>query len=107
MGALTARPHEVHLRLSEKEYRALEKNRAKCRLSQQTYLRKMCLNEKPKEQPPVDFFRVLKELQHIGINLDQIALAATRDRWIDADLYWDNVKQLEDQMHDLFEQILL
>ena len=79
MGALTARPHEVHLRLSEKEYRALEKNRAKCRLSQQTYLRKMCLGVQPKGQPPIDFFRVLKELQRIGNNLNQIAAVANRD----------------------------
>ena len=41
MGEYKARPHEIHLRLSEEEYRALEKNRAKCRLPQQTYLRKI------------------------------------------------------------------
>ena len=50
MGEYKARPHEIHLRLSEEEYRALEKNRAKCRLPQQTYLRKMCLDVQPKEQ---------------------------------------------------------
>ncbi|MBQ6360424.1 MAG: hypothetical protein IJJ25_04700 [Lachnospiraceae bacterium] len=107
MGEYKARPHEVHLRLSEEEYRALEKNRAKCRLPQQAYLRKLCLDVQPKEQPPVDFFRVLKELQRIGNSLNQIAAVANRDRWMDADLYWENVKQLQNQMQDLFNQILL
>ncbi len=45
----STRPHEVHLRLSEEEYRALEKNRAKCRLTQQTYLRKLCEGIRPRE----------------------------------------------------------
>ena len=107
MGEYKARPHEVHLRLSEEEYRALEKNRAKCRLPQQAYLRKLCLDVQPKELPPVDFFRVLKELQRIGNSLNQIATVANRDRWMDADLYWENVKQLQNQMQDLFNQILL
>ena len=100
-----ARPHEIHLRLSEEEYRALEKNRAKCGLPQQTYLRKMCLEVQPKEQPPIDFYRVLKELQRIGINMNQIAAVANRDRWMDADLYWENVEQLEKLASDLLHEI--
>lgn len=102
----STRPHEVHLRLNEEEYRALEKNRAKCRLTQQAYLRKLCLDVQPKEQPPVDFFRVLKELQRIGNNFNQIAAVAHKDHWMDAELYWENAKQLQRQMQDLFDQIL-
>lgn len=105
MANNSTRPHEVHLRLSEEEYQALEKNRAKCRLTQQTYLRKMCLYVQPKEQPPVDFFRVLKDLQRIGNNLNQIAAVAHKDHWMDADLYWENVKQLQQTVNRLMEQI--
>ena len=104
MGALTARPHEVHLRLSEKEYRALEKNRAKCRLSQQTYLRKMCLNEKPKEQPPVEFFQLLNNLDKIKDELYRIAVIAEKIGLIDQTMYWQNIKKLDNQISDLFRQ---
>ena len=105
MEKYKARPHEVHLRLSEEEYRALEKNRAKCGLPQQTYLRKLCLEVQPKEQPPMDFYRVLKELRRIGINMNQIAVVANREGWIDEDLYWENVKQLENLASDLLHEI--
>ena len=104
MGALTARPHEVHLRLSEEEYRALEKNRAKCRLSQQTYLRKMCLNEKPKEHPPVEFFQLLNILDKIKDELYRIAVIAEKIGQIDQALYLQNIKKLDNQISDLFRQ---
>ena len=107
MEKYKARPHEVHLRLSEEEYRALENNRAKCRLSQQTYLRKMCLNEQPKEQPPVAYFRVQNELEAIRYEMHRIAVVAESQGWMDQNLYWQNLKQLEKQMDDLFRQIFL
>ncbi|MBQ5959714.1 MAG: hypothetical protein IJM83_02325 [Firmicutes bacterium] len=104
MGALTARPHEVHLRLSEEEYRVLERNRAKCRLSQQTYLRKMCLNEKPKEHPPVEFFQLLNILDKIKDELYRIAVIAEKIGQIDQAMYWQNIKKLDNQISDLFRQ---
>ena len=102
-----SRSHEIHLRLNNEEYRALEINREKCGLPQQTYLRKLCLGIQPKEQPTVDFFRVLRKLQQIANDLHTIALVANKDCWMDTDLYWENVKQLEKQMQELREQILL
>ena len=105
MANSSTRPHEVHLRLNEEEYRALEKNRAKCRLTQQAYLRMMCEDIQPKEQPHLDFFRVLNELRRIGNNLNQIAAVAHKDRWMDADLYWENAKQLQQTVSSLMEQI--
>ena len=39
MGKPKTRPHEIHLRLDEEEFRALEANRKKCNQPQQTYLR--------------------------------------------------------------------
>ena len=101
-----SRPHEVHLRLNNEEYAALERNREKCGLTQQTYLRKMCVGIQPREQPPVDYFRVLNALRQIGINLNQIAMVAHTERWMNEELYWENVKQLESQMQDLRNQIL-
>lgn len=54
MGKSKTRPHEIHLRLNEEEYQALETNRKKCHLPQQTYLRKLCKGVKPEEFPPAE-----------------------------------------------------
>ena len=56
MGKSTTRPHEIHLRLNEEEYQALETNRKKCNLPQQTYLRKLCHGIRPKEFPPAEYW---------------------------------------------------
>ena len=53
MGKSKTRPHEIHLRLDEEEYQALETNRKKCNLPQQTYLRKLCHGIRPNEFPPI------------------------------------------------------
>ena len=106
MSEYKARPHEVHLRLSEEEYRALEKKRAKCRLPQQTYLRKLCMEIQPKEQPPVDFFRANSALQSIKGELHTIAMIARQDGWMDADLYWENFKRIENEIEEIRKQIL-
>ena len=51
------RKHEVHLRLNDEEYKALERNRAKCKLPQQTYLRKLVMNVQPIEHPRLNSSR--------------------------------------------------
>ncbi len=100
-----SRSHEVHLRLNDSEYQALERNRARCGLSQQTYLRKMCLKEQPKERPPMEFFQVLRDLEKIKEELYSIAAAAKKEGWIDRALYWQNIDRLDKVVSDLFRQV--
>ena len=59
MGKSKTRPYEIHLRLNEEEYQALETNRKKCHLPQQTYLRKLGKEEKPGEFPPAEYMQIL------------------------------------------------
>ena len=100
------RTHEIHLRLNEKEYAALERNRKKCGLTQQTYLRKMCLEIRPREQPPTEFFQMLSELNRISATLNEIAVTAESTGLIDADFYRENVNRLEQEMTELRNRIL-
>ena len=74
MGISTTRPHEIHLRLNEEEYQAMEGNRKKCNLPQQTYLRKLCHGIRPKEFPPAEYWEVHKLLRQMNLTLTGIAL---------------------------------
>ena len=95
MNKSRTRTHDIHLQLDDKEYAALERNRAKCSLSQQNYLRKLVLNKAPKETPPVEFFEVLRSLQQINNNMNQIAVVANHKGFIDTAAYWENVRWLQ------------
>jgi len=49
-----------------------------------------------KEQPSVDFLSVLKQLQQINNNMNQIASKANTIGFIDTSAYQENVDQLQD-----------
>ena len=104
MGKSTTRPHEIHLRLDEEEYRALEVNRKKCNLPQQTYLRKLCCGIRPKEFPPAEYRTVMKDVQIIGNNLLSIALQARSNGWLDTERYWAEVDHFRKSFGEFLRQ---
>ena len=106
MDRKRTRTHEVHLRLNEKEYAALEKNRKKCKLSQQAYLRKMCINVMPQETPSADFLKCINQLQSIGINMNQIAYEAHKNKSINEGYYRKNADDLWNAANQLFASIV-
>ena len=106
MDRKRARTHEVHLRLDDKEYAALEKNRKKCKLSQQAYLRKLCENVVPQEAPSADFFTCINQLQRIGINMNQIAYEAHVNKFVNWDYYRKNADDLWRAENELFASIM-
>ena len=77
MGKSKTRPHEIHLRLDEEEYQALETNRKKCHLPQQTYLRKLIKGVQPEEFPPAEYMQMLHEIQVVGHELRMNAFGQT------------------------------
>ena len=100
------RTHEIHLRLNDKEYAALERNSKKCGLPQQTYLRYMCRNVIPREAPQAEFFECLTELRRIGNNLNQLARIANRGEFLQEDYYVRNAEKLWDVIHELIQSIV-
>ena len=104
MGKSKTRPHEIHLRLDEEEYQALESNRKKCNLPQQTYLRKLCCGIRPNEFPPVAYFEILKLLGEINCNLTHLALNAKSGEEINAEMFWKSRDLIEVAVHELLMQ---
>ncbi len=82
------RTHEIHLRLNDRKYRVLIKNAKTCALSQQAYLRMMCLNRHPTERPLMDLIDVLRNVQQINNNMNQITVKANAAGMIDGMAYW-------------------
>ena len=104
MGKSTTGPHEIHLRLVEEEYQALEANRKKCNLPQQTYLRKLCCGIRPNEFPPAEYMQVMRDVQIIGNKLMSIALQARSNGWLDAERYWLEVEHFRKSFGEFLRQ---
>ena len=106
MGKLKTRPHEIHLRLNEEEYQALETNRKKCHLPQQTYLRKLCKGVKPEEFPPAEYMQMLHEIQVIGHELRMNAFRADSNGVPDRERYWEAVDRFQKQFSIFLHQFI-
>lgn len=101
------RKHDIHLRLNDKEYTLLEERRAKCALSQQTYLRKLVVDDPPLETPSADFFQFYYALQATSVNINQIALEAHSKGFINAPAFWEECKNIEKMINELFCVMIL
>ena len=81
--------------LSEKEMNSLMKKVERSGLTRDAYVRSMFAGYEIKETPPVEFFEVLKSLQQINNNMNQIAVVANHKGFIDTAAYWENVRWLQ------------
>jgi hypothetical protein len=56
-----------------------------------------------KEKPPVDVIDILKNLQQINNNMNQIAVKANAKGFVDTASYWENVRWLKETVSKLME----
>ena len=69
----------VSIRLDEKDFAILEQKAKRAGKSKTKFLLKLIRDCKIHEAPPVDFFTLIRELNRIGSNIDQILkIANTR-----------------------------
>ena len=100
---MRTRNKEIVLWLTEDEYTQLKACVAKTPLSMQEYLRTVLRGVQPKERVPYDLIEVLKSLQQISINMNQIARKANSMNFIDTAAYWENADALEEVKGKLLE----
>ena len=81
--------------LSEKEMSSLMKKVERSGLTRDAYVRSLIAGYEIKETPPVEFFEVLKSLQQINNNMNQIAVVANHKGFVDTAAYWENVRWLQ------------
>lgn len=99
------RNKEIILWLTEEEYARLKERVAKTPLTMQAYLRNVIRNIQPRERVQFDLVEVLKKLQRIGTNMNQIAFTANSLNFVDTAAYWENVESLKSAMRELREVI--
>lgn len=89
------------LRLTEKEADLLQKRSLRCGITRQAYLISLLNNTPVKEQPSADFLAILKALEKIGDNINQIAAKANTLGFIDRVQYRKDSEKLEKVIAEL------
>lgn len=94
---------KIDLRLSEQEMERLRRDVARSGWSREKYLRALIEHSAIKEMPSMDLVAVLRNLQQINNNINQIALVANANGFIDTAAYWENADRLKKMIHELLE----
>ena len=103
------RKRNVHMQfwLSESEADAFSKLVKRSGLSREAYLRFLITGLVPNDAPPPDYFSLMKELHHIGNNLNQLALKAHTLHEINVNRYDENVRLLTETIQKITEAVIL
>ena len=75
----------VLVRLSEKEKEHLKSQATDCALKMEPYIRKLIMGKEVRPRPPDEYVRLLREINAIGNNINQIAHIANAERHISKD----------------------
>ena len=100
---MARRTVKIDLRLTESEAATLNRDVKKAGVSREAYLRSLIRKMPLKEKPPVDVIDILKNLQQINNNMNQIAVKANAKGFVDTASYWENVRWLKETVIKLME----
>lgn len=94
---------KIDLRLNEQEMERLRRDVARSGWSREKYLRALIEHSSIREMPSMDLISVLRNLQQINSNMNQVALIANAKGFVDTAAYWENVELLKETIHELLE----
>ena len=100
---MARRSIKIDLRLSEQEMERLRRDVARSGWSREKYLRALIEHSSIREMPSMDLISVLRNLQQINNNMNQVALIANAKGFVDTAAYWENVELLKETIHELLE----
>lgn len=100
---MARRTVKIDLRLTESEAAALNRDVRKAGVSREAYLRALIRRMPLKEKPSRDVIDILKSLQQISNNMNQIAVKANAKGFVDTAFYWENVRWLRETVSKLME----
>ena len=98
------RTHQILFRLDDKEYQSLLKKVEKSGLSREVFLRRMLAGFEIKERPSEDFFKIIKQLDQINNNMNQVAVKAHTLGFIDAPMYEENCERLDEIVAEILHR---
>ena len=71
---------KLTVRLEEKEYSHLKQESQKVNMKMEPYIRKLIMGAEVRPRPPDDFYKLLREINSIGVNINQIAHIANAEK---------------------------
>lgn len=95
----------VEIYLTENELNKLQSKVVKAGMSREKFLRKLIDESRVYEPPPVDFYTLIREINRVGCNIDQILRLANTTYFIDAPRLrreLDALDKIEDAMWEAF-----
>ena len=98
---------QIITRLDKVENERFKKLIKKSGLSQEAYIRSLINGLVPTDNPPPDYFAMMKELHYIGVNLNQIAQKAHALNVLNIKQYYDNVAMLNEKIVEIINAVML
>jgi len=86
------RNNKIEFYLNDKEFKRLEKQAGKSKLSRSELLRSLIMNCSAKEPPPLDYPVLIERLKIIGRNINQITIRVNATGYFLKEEYEKNVK---------------
>ena len=99
------RNNPVQIYLDDAELKRLDEWSAAAKMSRSNYIRQLIAGFQPVEFPPVEYKQVIDELQHIGINMNQLATKAHSLGFIDEPEYRRNANRVWQIVAELAAQL--
>ena len=103
---MRTRNEQVNLRLNQKEVRRLDVLARRCNLTRSAYLRHLINGMVPKEAPPTDYYRMMREIHAIGNNLNQLVHRAHCTGELDAVRIEVAIKELRQAIQSITKEII-
>ena len=94
----------VLVRLSEKEKEHLKSQAAACALKMEPYIRKLIMGKEVRPRPPDEYVKLLREINAIGNNINQIAHIANAEQRISEDKI-ETVLQMQNDIMRLVRSV--
>lgn len=95
------RDREFKLRFTKDEYLHIEKQAKKAGLKVGLFLRNLALGIELKARPPDEYYKLVKEINAIGININQIAHIANAERTISQ----EKINYIVDYLDEIMEKV--
>ena len=99
------RNNPVQIYLSDTELKRLDEWSAAANMSRSNYIRQLIAGFQPVAFPPVEYRQIIDELQHIGINMNQLATKAHSLGFIDEPEYRQNSNRIWRVVAELSAQL--
>ena len=104
---MRARNEQINIRLSPRELKRLDSHASRSRLTRSAYLRHLINGVQPKEAPPTDYYRMMREIHALGSNLNQLAYWANCTGEMEVVRIEAAIKELRQSIKDITIAIVM